>query len=131
VVDIYMPDIKYADAAVGQRLSGVADYPVVNQEAVREMHRQVGDLVLDSRGIAERGLLVRHLVLPEELAGTQTVVQFLAEEISTNTYINLMDQYRPCYQAGEYPALTRRISSQEYAQARKYALDAGLCRLDR
>jgi putative pyruvate formate lyase activating enzyme len=131
VVDIYMPDMKYADAAIGRRLSGITDYPAANQQAVREMHHQVGDLCMDSRGIAESGLLVRHLVLPNELAGTRAIVQFLAAEISTDTYLNLMDQYRPCYKAREYPELTRRISSQEYAQARKYALDAGLCRLDR
>jgi putative pyruvate formate lyase activating enzyme len=130
IVDIYMPDMKYADTAVGQRLSGVPDYPTVNQDAIKEMHRQVGDLQLDSRGIAECGLLVRHLVLPEGLAGTGAHVQFLAEEISRNTYLNLMDQYRPCYKARDYPALTRRITTQEFVQARRYALDAGLHRLD-
>lgn len=130
VVDIYMPDMKYADAAVGRRLSGVPDYPAVNQQAVKEMHRQVGDLQLDLRGIARRGVLIRHLVLPNGLAGTDAIVRFLATEISTGTYLNLMDQYRPCFQANKYPELTRRISSQEYSQAHRLSLDAGLCRLD-
>lgn len=131
IVDIYMPDMKYADPAVGQRLSGIPDYPTVNQQAVQEMHRQTGDLILDRRGIAQRGLLIRHLVLPNGLAGTAAIVQFLAQEISPNTYLNLMDQYRPCYQAGKYPELTRRISSQEYQQALSLAHKAGLSRLDK
>ena len=131
IVDIYMPDMKYADPAVGQRLSGVPDYPTVNQQAVQEMHRQTGDLILDRRGIAQRGLLIRHLVLPNGLAGTAAIVQFLAQEISPNTYLNLMDQYRPCYQADKYLELTRRISRQEYQQALNLAHRAGLDRLDK
>jgi len=96
VIDIYMPDMKYTDSGVGQRLSKVGNYAAVNQAAVQEMHRQVGDLAVDSRGVARRGLLVRHLVLPEGLAGTENVVHFLRDEISSNTYINVMAQYRPC-----------------------------------
>lgn len=130
VFDIYMPDMKYADEAVAQRLSKVKDYPAFNRAAVAEMHRQVGDLYLDERGIALRGLLVRHLVLPGGLAGTAEIVRFLAEEISRNTYINLMDQYRPCYKACEYPELNRRITSEEYAEAVRLAQEAGLHRLD-
>jgi len=131
VVDIYMPDIKYADPAVAHRYSKIQDYPAVNRAAVQEMHRQVGDLVVDERGIARRGLLVRHLVLPERLAGTQEIVRFLAEEISTNTYLNVMDQYRPCYKAGNLPPLDRRLTRQEYEEAVQMALDAGLNRLDK
>ena len=131
VVDIYMPDIKYADEAVARRYSKVKNYPAVNQAAVKEMHRQVGDLVTDERGVALRGLLVRHLVLPEGLAGTREVVRFLAEEISPNTYLNVMDQYRPCHKAGSLPPLDRRTTRQEYDEAVQMALDAGLTRLDK
>jgi len=130
VVDIYMPDMKYADAEFARRYSKVANYPQVNQAAVREMHRQVGDLEVSKRGLARRGLLVRHLVLPNDLAGTGEVVRFLAEEVSPDTYLNLMDQYRPAHKAYHFPELNRRISRQEYENAVKMALDAGLRRLD-
>jgi putative pyruvate formate lyase activating enzyme len=95
VVDIYMPDMKYSDAETALQLSGVEDYPGVNRAAVREMHRQVGDLAVNDDGNAERGLLVRHLVLPDGLAGTEETVQFLALEISVSTYLNIMAQYHP------------------------------------
>jgi putative pyruvate formate lyase activating enzyme len=130
VIDIYMPDMKYADAAVARRYSKIPHYPQVNQAAVREMHRQVGDLVLDDRGIARRGLLVRHLVLPNSLAGTAAIARFLAEEVSRNTYINVMDQYRPAYCAGRYPELNRPTTSQEYQEAVQQVLATGLHRLD-
>jgi putative pyruvate formate lyase activating enzyme len=130
VVDIYMPDMKYSDEPTARRLSRVKDYPLINRAAVREMHGQVGDLQLDRRGIARRGLLVRHLVLPGGLAGTAEVVRFLAEEISPHTYLNLMDQYRPCYKADQFPELNRRITSAEYAEALRMAAEAGLRRLD-
>jgi len=131
VFDIYMPDMKYSDEAVARRLSKVKDYPAVNRAAVAEMHRQVGDLYIDEQGIARRGLLVRHLVLPEGLAGTADIVRFLAEEISRDTYLNIMDQYRPCYKAHEFPSLNRRITPAEYAEAVRLAQEAGLRRLDR
>lgn len=131
VVDIYMPDVKYADAAVARRLSGVEGYPAANRLAVAEMHRQVGDLLLDQRGLAVRGLLVRHLVLPNELAGTGEIVRWLAEEISRLTYVNVMGQYRPCYRAHEMPELNRRPTRDEYAQALRLAREAGLERLAR
>lgn len=130
VVDIYMPDVKYADPAVARRYSRAADYVRVNRAALREMHRQVGDLELDPDGLAVRGLLVRHLVLPGGLAGTAEVVRFLAEEISRNTYLNLMAQYRPAYRAREYPPLNRPLSAAEYAEALALARAAGLRRLD-
>jgi len=130
VIDIYMPDVKYADAAVARRFSKIRDYPVVNRAALREMHRQVGDLVLDARGIARRGLLVRHLVLPSGLAGTESVLRFLAEEISRNTYLNVMGQYRPCHRADEHDELARPPSRAEMAVAFAAAADAGLTRLD-
>lgn len=130
VFDIYMPDMKYSDEAIARRLSKVRDYPAINQAAVKEMHRQVGDLQLDRRGIAQRGLLVRHLVLPAGLAGTPEIVRFLAQEVSLDTYVNIMDQYRPCYKASEYPDLGRRITSTEYSEAIRLAEEAGLRRLD-
>jgi putative pyruvate formate lyase activating enzyme len=130
VVDIYMPDFKYIDPAMAKIYSQAEDYPEAAMAAIREMHRQVGDLVTDQRGIATRGLLVRHLVLPEGIAGTAGVVKFIAEEISKNTYINIMDQYHPCYKAFDYPSLNRRITHQEYADAIQMAIDAGLKRID-
>ncbi|MCC7168311.1 MAG: hypothetical protein IT565_12150, partial [Rhodospirillales bacterium] len=103
VIDIYMPDLKYDDEAVARRLSKVPDYVAVNQAAIRAMHRQVGDLVVDAKGLARRGLLVRHLVLPGGLAGTSGAMDFLAREISPHTYVNIMGQYRPCHRAHEVP----------------------------
>ena len=97
VIDIYMPDMKYSDEAVGERLSGVGDYVARNRAAVLEMHRQVGNLEVDELGVAWRGLLVRDLVLPGGLAGTAAVARFLADEVSRDTYINVMDQYRPAF----------------------------------
>jgi putative pyruvate formate lyase activating enzyme len=126
VVDIYMPDMKYADANIARRYSGIRDYPAVNQAAVKEMHRQVGDLAMDGRGVAQRGLLVRHLVLPAGLAGTAEIVRFLHDQVSPETYINVMAQYRPCYRAGEYPPLDRSITNEEYAEAVRMAQEAGL-----
>lgn len=129
VVDIYMPDAKYDDAGVAERLSGVCDYPAVNRAAIREMHRQVGDLVTDAEGVALRGLLVRHLVLPEGLAGTPGLAAFLADEISPGTCINVMNQYRPCYEAPAVPPLDRRITPVEYSEAVRAAEKAGLTRV--
>ena len=131
MVDIYMPDMKYANAETAQKYSKVKAYPTVNQVAVKEMHRQVGDLVLDENGIALRGLLVRHLVLPDELAGTAEIARFLAEEVSRDTYINIMDQYRPCYKAAELPPLDRPITRAEYEQAVQQAREIGLHRFDK
>jgi len=131
VVDIFMPDMKYADAEVAWRYSGIRDYPAINQAAVREMHRQVGDLQFDDREIATRGLLVRHLVLPGDLAGTADIVRFLASDVSSETYLNIMDQYRPCYEASSLPELNRRITGQEFGRAIRLAHEAGLHRLDR
>jgi putative pyruvate formate lyase activating enzyme len=128
-IDIYMPDMKYADDGIAQRLSKVGNYAAINQAAVKEMHRQVGDLTMDDRGVARRGLLVRHLVLPEGMAGTEQIVRFLRDEISPNTYINVMAQYRPCYRAYNLPPLDRRPTAHEYAEAVRLAKEAGL-RLD-
>ena len=130
IIDIYMPDFKYADPAAAERYSDAVDYPERAREAIREMHRQVGDLVMDERGIATRGLLVRHLVLPEGLAGTEEVVEFIAAEISPHTYLNVMDQYHPCDRACEHPFLNRRIGVREYEDALACARRAGMTRID-
>jgi len=131
VIDIYMPDMKYGQAAAARGFSKVRDYPRINQAAVREMHRQVGDLQLDGQGLAVRGLLVRHLVLPCRLAGTRQVMQFLAREISTGTYVNIMRQYRPAYLASQHVQLDRRPTPEEFEQAFRWARQAGLNRFDR
>jgi putative pyruvate formate lyase activating enzyme len=124
-MDIYMPDMKYSDSAVAQELSGAADYPQVNREAVKEMHRQVGDLKIE-KGLATRGLLVRHLVLPENLAGSFEIIDFLAEQISPKTAINVMDQYRPCYQAHLHARINRRPTLEEIESVRQYAIEKKL-----
>lgn len=130
VVDIYMPDMKYSHADIARKYSKIPRYPQINRAAVLEMHSQVGDLTINDLGLAERGLLVRHLVLPNELAGTAEVVKLLSEEISQNTYLNIMRQYRPAYRANEYTQLNRPISQDEYSQAVGMAKAAGLNRLD-
>jgi putative pyruvate formate lyase activating enzyme len=130
IVDIYMPDFKYADNDAAKRYSDAGDYADRAKSAIREMHTQVGDLVRDERGIARRGLLVRHLVLPADIAGTREVVRFIAEEISVDTYINIMDQYHPCFRAFGSPPLNRRITEKEYSDALEYAVRAGLKRID-
>lgn len=131
VIDIYMPDVKYAHSESALRFSKAKDYPTVVKSALKEMHRQVGDLMVDDSGIAWRGLLVRHLVLPEGLAGTEEIMGFIVDEISKDTYINIMDQYRPEYRAGEHPPLNRRITSHEYKEAVRMARNAGLHRFAR
>jgi putative pyruvate formate lyase activating enzyme len=126
-----MPDMKYGDTQIARKYSKIRNYPQVNQAAVREMHRQVGDLQINDRGIAMRGLLVRHLVLPNRLSGTGEIVQFLAREISKDTYINLMDQYHPAFKSHLLPELDRRLTNQEYYEAVRMAREAGLHRFDR
>jgi len=129
IVDIYMPDAKYGSNQAGKQLSGVPDYWDCNREALAEMYQQVGDLQLDESGIASRGLLVRHLVLPENLARTEVVMEFLAA-LSKDTYVNVMAQYRPEYRAGEVAGMSRRITGTEHRRAVEAALQAGLHRLD-
>ena len=124
LVDIYMPDAKYADGAVAAELSDAPDYPDVMRAALREMHRQVGDLALEG-GIATRGLLVRHLVLPNGLAGSEQILDFLAE-LSPDTYVNVMAQYRPCYRANECPRVGRPPTPREFGEAHRYAQSLGL-----
>lgn len=128
IIDIYMPDIKYANNANARRYSGVKDYWEHVRPAVKEMHRQVGDLKINRYGIAERGLLIRHLILPNDLANSGAILRFIAEEISTESYVNIMDQYRPAFKAHGIPALSRRISSQEYEEVIAVARNLGLHR---
>jgi len=131
IIDIYMPDMKYSDEQIARELSGIENYPSVNQVALKEMHRQVGDLQVDKDGIATRGLLVRHLVLPNGLAGTAKITHFLAREISPDTYLNVMAQYHPCYKAHQVPRLARPLARQEFLEAVELAHKAGLSRLDK
>ena len=130
VVDIYMPDYKFTDPVVAERLVRAPDYPAVVQDALREMYRQVGDLEIADSGLARRGLLVRHLVMPHGLAGTDAAMKFLAESISRHTYVNIMGQYHPCHLASEDPELRRRPSPPEMEHAFAVARAAGLWRFD-
>jgi len=131
IVDIYMPDMKYDDEETARELSGIESYPEMNKAAIKEMYRQVGDLEINEEGVAQRGLLVRHLVLPHGLAGTKGIVNFLSKEISRNTYVNIMAQYNPCHKAFQIPNLGRRVSSTEFREALSLAQEAGLSRLDK
>lgn len=127
IVDIYLADFKYGDSEKGKKYSKVKNYYQIALQAVREMHRQVGDLMLDEEGLAVRGVLIRHLVLPQRLADTEIVVQAL-RDISPRIAINVMDQYMPYYKAYDYPELSRRISSEEYAEALRFAKGLNLIR---
>jgi putative pyruvate formate lyase activating enzyme len=130
VVDIYMPDFKFWAPEAGKELAHAEDYREVACAAIREMHRQVGDLVIDDRGLARRGLLVRHLVMPNDLAGTREVMRFLAREISPDTFVNVMPQYRPAGYAHRYESINRPIRREEYQAALAVAREGGLRRLD-
>ena len=129
LIDIYMPDMKYSDSDVAEKLSAAADYPKVSFAAVKEMHRQVGDLKLE-KGLATRGLLIRHLILPGDLAGSFKIIDFLSEKISRKTTINVMAQYRPSYKASSVPEINRRPSLEEIVSARRHAMTKGLRVLD-
>jgi putative pyruvate formate lyase activating enzyme len=128
VIDIYMPDTKFSREWEAASYCNAPDYPRVLQEVLREMHWQVGDLLLDEQGIAYHGLLIRHLVMPHGVAGTTETIAFIARHLSPNSYVNIMDQYRPLYRAAEYPEIDRRITSGEFRQAIEIARDAGLRR---
>jgi putative pyruvate formate lyase activating enzyme len=124
-IDIYMPDAKYADPEMAFKYSGIKSYPQRMKSAIKEMHRQVGDLVLEN-GVAVRGLIVRHLVLPNGIAGSREIIDFIAKEISSNTYFNLMRQYRPCFHATEFSELQRYVGPAEYVELYTYAKEKGL-----
>jgi putative pyruvate formate lyase activating enzyme len=131
IFDIYMPDFKFWNPEAGRRYLKAPDYPEKAREAIREMHRQVGDLTLDEKGIATKGLLLRHLVMPGGLAGTREIMRFVSKEISRNTYVNIMDQYYPCGSAAKYPPLDHCITRDEYEEALNAAREEGISRLDR
>ncbi|MCM8779713.1 MAG: radical SAM protein [Candidatus Omnitrophica bacterium] len=126
IVDIYLTDMRYADNKMSAKYSQAPDYPIHNQESVKVMQRQVGVAQINADGIMERGLIVRHLVLPNNISGTRQIMRFIAEKISTDTYISLMSQYRPYYKAAAFPELNRRITKEEYNQAIKDMQEAGL-----
>jgi len=130
IFDIYMPDFKFWDSEVSTRFCSAPDYFEKACAAVKEMHRQVGDLTLDEESIAQRGLLIRHLVMPEGLAGTREVMRFLANEVSKDTYVNVMSQYRPCGEAHNFPELRRPITAGEFRDAVSMAKEEGIHRLD-
>lgn len=132
IVDIYLPDFKYWDPAMAGKYSSEAyNYPYYARLAFKEMFRQVGDLQTDGRGVARRGLMVRHLVLPNRVAGTRDILQFIAEELSKTTYVNIMRQYRPEYRAREFKDIDRRLTAAEYTEALAWAKEFGLTNLDR
>jgi putative pyruvate formate lyase activating enzyme len=130
IFDIYMPDLKFTSGSIAAELADAPDYPSVSRLAIREMHRQVGNLVIDGTGVAVRGLLVRHLVLPHALAGTEEAFRFIAEELSTETYLNVMAQYHPCHEAVGQPGIGAPLDRSDYLNALDIARKWGLNRLD-
>lgn len=131
IVDIYLPDFKYQDSALAAKYSsGASDYPEVAATTIKEMHRQVGELQVDPKGVARRGLIIRHLVMPGNIAGTDRFVQWVVKELTTTTRVNLMAQYHPEHKAFDYPEISRRITAQEWNQARSWAKAAGLIHID-
>jgi len=128
IIDIYMPDFKFSDNKLAKKYTTASDYKENAEKALIEMHRQVGDLKLNNRGIAEEGLLIRHMVIPNNLKNTEGVIKFVAEKISKDTYINIMAQYRPCYKASEFKEINHRITSSEFKTALYTAKEYGLTR---
>jgi len=129
IIDIYMPDFKFWDTSIAKDTCNAPNYTELAKSAVKEMHSQVGDLYIES-GIAQRGLIVRHLVMPEDLAGTKNVMKFIAEEISLDTYVNIMPQYRPCGTINNHQVLSRRITTHEFDEAIEATKIAGIYRID-
>ena len=130
VFDIFMPDVKFWHSEVAETTCQAGDYPEVARRAIIEMHRQVGDLQVDDAGIARRGLLIRHLVLPNGLAGTREIMRFIAQHVSPDSYVNLMSQYRPCGRGAEVKGFNRHLLPEEYQLAVKAAQQEGISRLD-
>lgn len=128
IFDIYMPDIKYSSNENALKYSGISNYWDVVRAAVKEMHRQVGDLKISANGIAKRGLLIRHLVMPNDIAGSKKILEFIASEISKDSYVNIMDQYRPTFLAYKYHEINRPITYKEYNDVLDYARSLGLYR---
>lgn len=130
VFDIYMPDFKFWNREIAENACQAGDYAEIACNALKEMHRQVGDLVTDNAGIAQRGLIIRHLVLPGGVAGTREIMRFIAREISTRSYVNIMAQYRPCGRAAEIKELSTFLSPADYRRALQDAAEEGITRLD-
>jgi putative pyruvate formate lyase activating enzyme len=130
VFDIYMPDFKFWEADVAESACQAADYAEVACKALKEMQRQVGDLIIDDAGVARHGLLIRHLVLPNGMAGTRNIMRFIAREISIRSYVNIMPQYRPCGRAAEISGLNTFLSPADYRSALHAAKKEGITRLD-
>ncbi|MFH1640640.1 MAG: radical SAM protein [Candidatus Omnitrophota bacterium] len=129
IVDIYLPDMRYADNEMAIKYSDAKDYPKYNQEALKEMYRQVGNAEMDNRGIISKGLIIRHLVLPNNISGTQKIMEFISKDLSKDAYISLMSQYFPCNNAEQFKEISRRLTSSEYEEAQqsmhKYGLEKG------
>jgi putative pyruvate formate lyase activating enzyme len=131
IIDIYLPDFKYSDGKMAAKYSSGSDtYPEITKAALLEMHRQVGVAKPAQDGLMYRGLMIRHLVMPNRVSGTKKVIEWIAENLPKDTYFNLMSQYRPMYKAFEYPEISRRITRKEYNDALKWAKEAGLTNLD-
>jgi len=130
IFDIYMPDLKFFDRAFAKKTCNAPDYPEIAREAIKEMHRQVGDLIINSNGIARKGLLIRHLVMPGNLEDTRKILHFISTEISKNTYVNIMPQYRPCGEAYQFEEISRSLSQNEFLEAIRIAHEEGLIRID-
>jgi putative pyruvate formate lyase activating enzyme len=126
IFDIYLPDARYADSAISLKLSRAKDYPEVNRAALEEMHRQVGIARTDSGEIARSGLIIRHLVLPNNLSGTEEIMRFISHRLSKDTWISLMSQYFPCHKAEDYPEISRRVTQGEYREAMNIMYSYGL-----
>ncbi len=126
IIDVYMPDIRYSDSSMAQKYSAVKDYVKFNRDSILEMHRQVGGLEIDKNGIARKGLLIRLLVLPDNIGGIKDTLDFIKNRLSGNTYLSIMAQYHPVYRAGSYPELSRRVSAGEYLEIIEYAQKLGL-----
>jgi putative pyruvate formate lyase activating enzyme len=129
IVDIYLPDMRYADPQMAIKYSSAPDYPKYNQESLKEMHRQAGIAEMDNHGIIKKGVIIRHLVLPYNIAGTDKIMRFIAQELSPDSYVSLMSQYRPCHQANKFKEISRRLTAEEYEEAKeamqKYGLSNG------
>ena len=131
IVDIYLPDIKYWDGAMAAKYSsGAESYPEITRSAVLEMHRQVGVAKPARDGLMYRGLMIRHLVMPNRVGGTKEIVRWIAENLPKDTYVNIMSQYTPTYKAFDYPEISRRLTREEYREAVGWAREAGLTNLD-
>ena len=130
VIDIYMPDFKFWNPVKAKQYAQAYDYPEKARQAFKEMFRQVGDLLINTDGLAQKGLLIRHLIMPGCLDETEKILRFIAQEVSLNSYVNIMDQYRPCGKAGQFKDLNRPITAEEYQQALSMANNVGLSRLD-